>query len=361
MSVRPATVEELQRHVHNATRVGVRGGGTKSAPSSDDIELGLLSGLEEYSPEECVFTARAGTPVRTILETLGRHGQYLPFDPPFADDGATIGGTVAAGVSGPKRYRYGGVRDFLIGIRVVDGEGRLIRSGGKVVKNAAGFLLHHGMVGSCGRFGVITEVTFKVFPAPEARRTFTLACGSVDAAFAMARRVEHQRLDCESIDFDESGGLRITLAGRASAIDARLERLQAAIGAGARSPSSGTEAGPGDVASGMGGEATRLPSARLATGAALVKVAGAMKGWQKLRPHVTAAQFMCAGSVAWLTTDTLPQLAHALDEAQLVGQVIRGADAGRRIGAIVHNEFEERVRRVLDPHDRFSAAPHSHR
>lgn len=349
MRIRPATVQELQGHVRSATRVSVRGGGTKSAPSSDDIELGLLSGLEEYSPEECVFTAHAGTPVRDLLETLGRHGQYLPFDPPFADEGATIGGTVAAGVNGPKRYRYGGVRDFLIGIRIVDGEGRLIRSGGKVVKNAAGFLLHHGMVGSCGRFGVITEVTFKVFPAPEARRTLTLACDGVEAAFATARQVESQRIDCESIDFDESGRLSVTLAGRASAIDARFERLRAALGVDERppSPNSGTEVA-----------AIRPPSP--GTGVALVKVAGAMKEWQKLRPHVTAAQFMCAGAVAWLTTTTLPPLARALDEARLVGQVIRGADAGRRIGALVHNEFEERVRRVLDPHDRFSATPHSH-
>jgi hypothetical protein len=90
----------------------------------------------------------------------------------------------------------------------------------------------------------------------------------------------------------------------------------------------------------------------------MVKVAGLMKSWQKLRPHVTSAQFMCAGAVAWLTTGDLPALAQALNEARLAGQVIRGPAAGDRIGHIVDNEFEERVRRVLDPHNRFSAPRH---
>ena len=123
-----------------------------------------LTGIIDYSPDECVLTARAGTPSPRSAPCSPRMGQYLPFDPPLVDAVPRIGGTSPAGLSGSGRYRYGGVRDFLIGTRVVDGEGRLIRSGGKVVKNAAGFLLHHGMVGSLGRFGVITELTFKVFP-----------------------------------------------------------------------------------------------------------------------------------------------------------------------------------------------------
>ena len=97
------------------------------------------------------------------------HGQYLPFDPPLTAAGATIGGTVAAGINGPCRYRFGGIRDFLIGARIVDGEAAHPAGGGKVVKNAAGFLLHQAMVGSCGTLGVLAELTFKVFPAP--RRT----------------------------------------------------------------------------------------------------------------------------------------------------------------------------------------------
>ena len=353
MTLQPTRVDELQDMIRDTAAVRIRAGGTKSHVLPDErvVDVTRLTGILEYSPEECVFTALAGTPLREITSVLSAHGQYLPFDPPFAGEGATIGGTVAAGVSGGRRYRYGGIRDFLIGIRVVDGEGRAIRSGGKVVKNAAGFLLHHGVVGSCGRFGVLTEVTFKVFPAPEARRFLTAACANVDDAWATARRIEQCRLDCEAIDFDEQGVLCVTIAGREEAIDARATKVAATLGSGTvpgfegcprfggQSPNSGTV--PASVAPGT------------------VKVAGLMTSWQRLRPHVSAAQFMCAGAVAWLTTDDVPALARALDDVGLVGQIIRGPGAGDRIGHVVHNEFEERVRRVLDPRDRFSAPLHS--
>jgi glycolate oxidase FAD binding subunit len=342
MTRRPSDLGELQDIVRSAAALRIRAGGTKSHVTPDDpvVDTTRLTGVSEYSPEECVFTALAGTPLGEIVSTLSTHGQYLPFDPPFAAEGATIGGAVAAGVSGPRRYRYGGIRDFLIGIRVVDGEGRVIRSGGKVVKNAAGFLLHHGVVGSCGRFGVLTEVTFKVFPAPEARRFVTVDCGSVAAAWATALDIEQRRLDCEAIDFDAQGVLCVTVAGREEAIDARASNLAGALG-------------PGTVP-----EVRDCPPNRGTVPQSMVKVAGLMKSWQKLRPHVTSAQFMCAGAVAWLTTGDLPALAQALNEARLAGQVIRGPAAGDRIGHIVDNEFEERVRRVLDPHNRFSAPRH---
>ena len=143
------------------------------APSRDTptLDLAALAGIVEHTPEECTFTALAGTRISDIERLLAQHGQYLPFDPPLALAGATLGGTVAAGVNGSCRYRYGGARDFLIGARIVDGRGRLTRSGGKVVKNAAGFLLHQALVGSCGTLGILAELTFKVFPAAEAHAT----------------------------------------------------------------------------------------------------------------------------------------------------------------------------------------------
>ena len=344
MTMKLASVEELQAWVREADRVVVRAGGTKSTreAGADVVDLTGLSGLVDYSPDECVFTARAGTRVRDITDALSREGQYLPFDPPFADDGATIGGTVAAGVSGPRRYRYGGVRDFLIGMRIVDGEGRAIRSGGKVVKNAAGFLLHHGMVGSCGRFGVVTEVTFKVFPAPEARCSLAIECGDVPRAFATARQIERLGVDCEAIDFDERGTLTATVAGRASSLEARIARLANIAG--------GTTATP---------PVTRTRRSDAESNHTCVKVAGVMPRWEQLRPCVDTAEFMCAGSVAWLTTNNLEPLAAALEGAGLVGHVLRGAAAGTYVGRITTNEFEERVRRVLDPRGRFRAASHS--
>ena len=286
---------------------------------------------------------------------MAAHGQYLPFDPPFAADGATIGGTVASGVSGPGRYRYGGVRDFLIGVRVVDGEGRVIRSGGKVVKNAAGFLLHHGMVGSLGRFGVLTEVTFKVFPQPEARRTVTVECESVDGAF------------------------RRGSPGRTAPVRLRGDRLRRARASVDQDwqdvPPSSTPARRGwplcwgqavrrvrrSPTQGQAVRRVRRCTTHGLSAASCVKVAGLINSWQKLRAHVTSATFMCAGSVAWLVTDRLPELADALREAELTGLVIRGPQAGERIGHFRYNEFEERIRRVLDPQDKFSAASDSSR
>ena len=165
----------------------MRGGGSKPGLSTpgDDVTVLDMSGLRgvvEYEPNEFVFTALAGTPVAEVVAMLAEHGQYLPFDPPFAAAGATLGGAVASGLSGPGRYRYGGVRDFVIGVRFVDGLGQLVRGGGKVVKNAAGFDLPKLMVGSLGRLGALVELSFKVFPKPPAFATLRVDYPSLAAA-----------------------------------------------------------------------------------------------------------------------------------------------------------------------------------
>ena len=130
---------------------------------------------------------------------LAEHGQYLPFDPLLAEAGATLGGTVAAGANGPGRYRYGGLRDFILGVRYVDGEGQIVYAGGKVVKNAAGFDIPKFMVGSLGQFGALVEMTFKVFPKPEAYATLRLECASVvDGANAIIR-LTGQPLDLDAV------------------------------------------------------------------------------------------------------------------------------------------------------------------
>ena len=153
-----------------------------ASPGTPTLDLAALAGIVEHTPEECTFTALAGTRISDIERLLAQHGQYLPFDPPLAVAGATLGGTVAAGVNGSCRYRYGGARDFLIGARIVDGRGRLTRSGGKVVKNAAGFLLHQALVGSCGTLGILAELTFKVFPAAEAHATIRVDAADLASA-----------------------------------------------------------------------------------------------------------------------------------------------------------------------------------
>ena len=203
MSAAPTSLEDLQ-HAVAASMPGplrIVGAGTKAAPPAAGdafvVDMRQLIGITSYNPAECVLTALAGTPVAEIDAALAAHQQYLPFDPTHMRAGGTIGGTVASGLSGSGRYRYGGVRDFIIGARVVDGRGRLIASGGQVVKNAAGFLTHHALVGSAGRLGAIGEVTFKVFPRPEARATLRAGCASVDDAFAAHERLRAAAMDLE--------------------------------------------------------------------------------------------------------------------------------------------------------------------
>lgn len=173
----PATVDEVVEAVRASPRVIPVGARTKprlSAVDAQAISTRRLTGWVEYEPSEYTFTALAGTPIREIREVLAERGQHLPFDPPWSESGATLGGTVASGCSGTGRFRFGGVRDFILGVRFVDGAGRVLRMGGKVVKNAAGFDLPKFFVGSLGRWGVLVELTFKVFPRPEATRTLDL-------------------------------------------------------------------------------------------------------------------------------------------------------------------------------------------
>src|SRR5580765_2672377 len=164
--IHPTTIDEVQQAVAGSAQVVVRGAGTKpalraAAGEAAELDLSGLSGVLEYEPGEFTFTALAGTPVALVERLLAEHGQYLPFDPPLAARGATLGGTVAAGLSGAGRYRFGGVRDFILGVRFVDGTGALVRGGGKVVKNAAGFDLPKLMVGSLGQYGPVAELSFK--------------------------------------------------------------------------------------------------------------------------------------------------------------------------------------------------------
>lgn len=211
-------------------RVRITGAGTKPALSAvpDDarpLDLSSFTGITEYQPGEFTFTARAGTPLREIEETLRQHGQFLPFDPPLVAQGATLGGTIAAGLSGSGRLRYGGLRDFVIGARFLTGDGREIHGGGKVVKNAAGFDFPKLLVGSAGRLGVILEATFKVFPRPQEMKAACARTRSLTAALALLDRLVRFPADLDALDLEPDGSVWIRLAGDHGTLDPRLERL----------------------------------------------------------------------------------------------------------------------------------------
>ena len=220
----PTTLAELRDAVLSAPRVIVHGARTKPRLADVDAEritTTALRGITEYDPGEFTITALAGTPVREVVAALAERGQHLPFDPLLVDAGATIGGVVAANAAGPGRFRSGGVRDFILGVRFVDGLGRILRLGGKVVKSAAGFDVPKFLVGSLGRFAAIGEVTFKVFPRPAAVRTLRLPYSAVRLT-----ELARSRHEIDALDVPPGGEtLLVRLAGPPAAIDAQAREI----------------------------------------------------------------------------------------------------------------------------------------
>jgi glycolate oxidase FAD binding subunit len=361
----PASIAEVQAAVRSAAPgapVLARGRGTKpplSTTPSGGVALDVsgLSGIIEYEPGEFTFTALAGTPVAEITAALAEHGQFLPFDPPLTEAGATLGGTVAAGLSGPGRYRYGGVRDFILGVRYVDGTGEVVRTGGKVVKNAAGFDISKLMVGSLGALGILIELTFKVFPKPDAYATLRVLHPTLDAALATLHRLTGSQLDFFAIDVEPALNgtvLWVRLGGLAAALPERLARLRGLAGGGDALL---------DDADDAYWRAAREFTWR-SEDSALVKVPVTPGRIARLEsdlagfanpPGLPARRYGAGGQVAWLTWP--PTALHDLDSALktlgLSGLVVLGPPGRARLGVRTGQSFEQRVKTALDPEARF--------
>lgn len=153
----------------------IRGGGSKDfyggASTGVVLDTRSHSGVVSYEPTELVITARGGTPLAVIESALAAQGQFLAFEPPAFGDTATIGGVAAAGLSGPRRASAGALRDFVLGVKLMDGEARLLSFGGQVMKNVAGYDVSRLIAGSLGTLGLILEVSLKVLPRPVATAT----------------------------------------------------------------------------------------------------------------------------------------------------------------------------------------------
>lgn len=195
--MRPVDEAELAEVVRGANApLVLRGGGTRGigVPAPGEVlETGGLSGVRLYEPGALTLVVGAGTPLAEVEGLLAAEGQRLPFDPPdmrglLGREGvSTIGGVVAVNASGPRRVQAGACRDSLIGVRFVDGTGTVVRNGGRVMKNVTGIDLVKLMAGSHGTLGLITEVAFKVLPAPEAAVTLCVeGLGDARAVEAMA-------------------------------------------------------------------------------------------------------------------------------------------------------------------------------
>jgi glycolate oxidase FAD binding subunit len=227
-------VAEVQAAMRTAPWLVPVAGGTKPATYPDDagpalpLDVSGLAGIVEYDPAELTFTARPGTPLTEIDSMLAANGQHLPFDPPRLGPGGTIGGAVAAGVTGPSGFAAG-IRDFVVGVRFVDGNGRLAMGGGKVVKNAAGFDLPKLMVGSLGRLGVMVELSLKVFPRPEATATVRFPTRGLPGGLAAIAALARGPVPVTALDLAADGAVTARIAGDADLIAKRADRLARAV------------------------------------------------------------------------------------------------------------------------------------
>lgn len=356
MIYQPQSIEELQQVVYNAPRLLPVGVCTKTALSSplpgfEQVSLACLAGILSYVPQEFTFTALTGTRLSTIQGVLADKGQYMPFDPLFAKQGATLGGTVASGLNGPGRVRSGGLRDFILRVRYIDSQGRLVQGGGNVVKNAAGFDLPKLMVGSLGSLGILVELTFKVFPLPQAYTTLEVAFPSWETVLKVLAGLAAVSLDLDALDLipsTEGVTALIRLFGLASVLPGKIERLRQLTGGGDILDAA-TEKEVWQAARDM----DWVPA-----GWSLVKVPiTPMKipAWEQAVAAVeTVRRYSSAGQVCWLATPDETGLIDQLIASQgLVGLVVLGNPGAVLLGNFKGKSFYQRIKKALDPIHRF--------
>ena len=182
----------------------------------------LIAVSSAYEPTELYVTAKCGTPLAEVEVALAEKGQMLAFEPPHFS-GATVGGCVAAGLSGPRRQQAGAVRDFILGVKLIDGAGQVLDFGGQVMKNVAGYDVSRLLAGSMGTLGVLAEVTLKVLPQPVAEQTLVF---TMDEAEAIKRLDQWggQPLPV-SASFWHGGQLWLRLSGARAAVNAAYRKL----------------------------------------------------------------------------------------------------------------------------------------
>ncbi len=295
-------LQPLIERVHAARGAGaeldIRGGGTKAfygeAPQGEPFDVTGFAGISSYEPTELVVTARCGTRLAELEAALAERGQYLPFEPPHFGGAATVGGMVAAGLSGPARASVGGVRDYVLGATLLNGHGELLSFGGQVMKNVAGYDVSRVLAGSLGTLGVILEVSLKVLPQASASATLR---------FQMTQASALKQLNAWA-------AMPLPLNASAWWKDTLLVRLRGALAA--------------------------VEAAIVRLGGELIDGGDAVSFWDGVREHsddffAAARQAVDAGEQVRLWRLSVPQTARA---AQLVG---RAADRmGRRATLVVH-------------------------
>lgn len=219
-------LQQVNAALENATPLRIQGGNSKAflgrEVAGEVLDTRPHSGIVSYEPSELVITARAGTPLSELCAVLDAAGQMLPCEPPTFED-ATVGGMVAAGLSGPRRPWAGSVRDFVLGTRLITGLGKHLHFGGQVMKNVAGYDLSRLLTGSFGCLGLLTEVSLKVLPTPRMCSSIALEMSGVQA-LARLREWGRQPLPISAASHDGKL-LRLRLEGGEGSVAAAHERL----------------------------------------------------------------------------------------------------------------------------------------
>jgi glycolate oxidase FAD binding subunit len=222
-----ALLEQVNHALNSSTALRIQGGNSKAFlgrnVAGEVLDTRAHRGIVSYDPTELVITVRAGTPLVELEAALDEAGQMLTCEAPHFAEGATVGGMLAAGLSGPRRPWSGAVRDLVLGTRLITGFGKQLRFGGEVMKNVAGYDLSRLLAGSFGCLGVITEVSLKVLPKP--RQTISLRL-DMDAACALQKLAEwgQQPIPISAACHDGQA-LHLRLEGGEGSVAAARERL----------------------------------------------------------------------------------------------------------------------------------------
>ncbi len=342
-------IEDFRARIGEATALGaalcIRGGGSKhwyGQPTQGEVlDTRAYSGIVAYDPSELVITARCGTPLAEIEAALAAHGQMLAFEPPHFGPHATLGGTIASALCGPRRASSGAVRDFALGVRVMNGKGQVLRFGGEVMKNVAGYDATRLLAGSLGTLGLMLEHSIKVLPRPVAEATLRFSATQSEAL----ERVNHWagRALPLSASCWEADVLTVRLSGAGAAVRAACAQL--------------------------GGDAPDYPDEGQAAAAfwralreqELAYFAGAAPLWRLSLPSTTApvlpdhAQLIeWGGAQRWLRAG-MEHAAHIRAAAQAAGghaTLFRGGDKGAGVFtplAPALARLQERLKAAFDP------------
>ena len=221
--------ERIRDAADRSLALRFRGGGSKdfygNEPRGELLDTRAYAGIVDYEPSELVLTARCGTPLSHIEEVLNEKGQCLPFEPPHFG-AATFGGCVAAGLSGPRRASAGALRDFVLGVKLIDGRGRVLQFGGQVMKNVAGYDISRLVTGSLGTLGLIAEASLKVLPRPPFELTLRLEMDEAQALDAMNRWAALP-LPISATAW-HAGELHLRLSGSDAAVSGAVRRIDGA-------------------------------------------------------------------------------------------------------------------------------------